>query len=154
MTCNICQHELVVAVADLQPVTGTDVGLAVRAEPKVAGRKLADYSCPYCEATTVSSSTRPLRNGSASTFIRRKPAARCVWNAANRCNARRGRRANTKAGHSKPPNVSPDYGLVCARCGATCCVACVKSATRNRTTDGSLLCPRCRRAPVDAYFYP
>jgi hypothetical protein len=41
------------------------------------------------------------------------------------------------------------HGLTCSRCDAACCVECVLKASLNRPGDGSLLCPRCFRGPVD-----
>lgn len=49
---------------------------------------------------------------------------------------------------------APDRaGVVCARCGDICCVECVRNASRGRTPDGSFLCPRCYRQPVDRFHH-
>lgn len=153
-TCNVCQHPIVMAIQDLQPLEGSDIGLAVRAIPALAGRKLAEYVCPYCEADHcfavdggqpewVGVNLYSPQAKGAQCMECRKPLVRPPWP-----------QGQYQGAPLTAPNVSPDYGLVCSRCGAICCVACVKNATRNRTTDGSLLCPRCHRSPVDTYFYP
>lgn len=154
LTCNVCQRELVIAMQDLRLLVGTEIGLAVRAIPAIVGRKLADYVCPYCEADHCFAveSGRPEwvgvnlyspQTGGSQCMDCRKQLQRPPWP-----------QGEYQGRPLEAPNPSPDYGLVCSRCDAVCCVACVKSATRNRTSDGSLLCPRCKRSPVDTYFYP
>lgn len=154
LTCNVCQHELVIETQDLQLLVGTDIGLAVRAIPKIVGRKLADYTCPYCEADHcfaiesgkpewVGVNLYSPQSAGSQCLDCRKPLRRPPWP-----------KGQYKGRPLEAPNPSPDYGMVCARCDSVCCVACVKKATRNRTTDGTLLCPRCHRSPVDEYFYP
>ncbi len=153
LICNNCQHKLVISMQDMRPLEGSEIGLAVRAIPQIVGRKLADYVCPYCEADHCFAieSGRPEWVG-ANLYSPQKQGSQCM-----ECRKYLQRppwpKGQYKGRVLEAPDVSPDYGLVCSRCGATCCVACVKDATRNRTKDGSLLCPRCHRSPVDEYYY-
>ncbi len=154
LTCNVCQHEMVIAMRDLRPLEGTEIGLAVRAVPQIVGRKLADYACPYCEADHCFAieSGQPEWVG-VNLYSPQSHSSNCMD-----CGKRLQRppwpQGEYQGRPLDAPNPQPDFGLVCSRCKAVCCVECVKKATRNRTTDGSLLCPRCHRSPVDAYFYP
>jgi len=154
LTCNVCRHELVIAMQDLRPLEGTEIGLAVRILPHVVGRKLADYACPYCEADhcfTVDGG-QPEWVG-ANLYSPQASGAKCM-DCGKQLNRPPWPKGQFKGRPLEAPNASPDFGLVCSRCDAVCCVDCVQKATRNRTTDGSLLCPRCHRSPVDEYFYP
>src|SRR5690606_19301153 len=54
---------------------------------------------------------------------------------------------------TQAPDLRADYGLECPFCGSLSCVRCAEEATRNRTPDGSLRCPRCRRHPVDRFYH-
>jgi hypothetical protein len=153
-TCSVCRKPLIFERGELRPLRGEEVGLVVRSHPDIVGRKLGEYTCPYCEAAHCF-------------FIDVRPPQ---WLGANYA------QPQTTSGHCqecrkplrKPPwpehafdgrlqeapQLAPDLGLICSRCHAVCCVSCCKDATRNRTPDGSFLCPRCFRGPVEAVFHP
>ena len=54
---------------------------------------------------------------------------------------------------AKCPELLPEYGLVCDRCGVVCCVECCIKVTKNRLENGGLLCPRCVRGPLYKFFH-
>ncbi|MFO7973474.1 MAG: hypothetical protein R6V12_02430 [Candidatus Hydrogenedentota bacterium] len=152
--CSECQQMLVIPSRELTPLTGAEMGLVVGSRPQLVGRKLAEYVCPHCEASHCFA-------------IDRKPP---VWvgvnlyapqSKSNRCQECR-RRLRIPGWIADPekdyvknaPDVQPDYGLVCARCGAVCCVACVAQYSRQDVRAEGARCPRCGRSPVDRIFRP
>jgi len=154
LACTVCQQTLSIAVQDMRRLEGSEIALAVRVIPKLVGRPLADYVCPHCEADHcfTMDQGKPEWVG-ANLYSPQSKVSICQE--CQKVLKRPPWPERQYQGHPQDaPNPHPDYGLVCARCGARCCVSCVQSATRNRTKDGSFLCPRCRRQPVDAFFYP
>ncbi|MBX7255798.1 MAG: hypothetical protein K1Y02_05515 [Candidatus Hydrogenedentes bacterium] len=154
MECNTCHRHLVIHPHQLVTLSGPEMALCVRVKPELRGRKMAEFVCPYCEASH------------AFLMDRRPPE----WIGANLYSPQV--KTSTCMECSKPlrkapwppmlydgrlneaPELHADLGLVCSRCQAVVCVACVKNATRNRTKDGSLVCPRCHRTPVNRVFHP
>ena len=51
------------------------------------------------------------------------------------------------------PNLQANHGLVCSRCQSVSCYRCCEEVTKNRTPDGSFLCPRCSRGPMNEVFH-
>ena len=51
-------------------------------------------------------------------------------------------------------DLRPDYGLLCSRCGAVCCVACVAQYSRQDVRAEGARCPRCGRSPINTVFRP
>ena len=112
-----------------------------------------EYVCPYCEAAHCFSTderdpvwlgvnlyTPQARTNHCAEC--RRPLRRPPW----RPGVYDGRLAAA-------PHIPPDVGLVCSKCGAVCCVACCRDVTRKRTKDGSLLCPRCGRGPLETVYH-
>ncbi|MBI2433679.1 MAG: hypothetical protein HYV26_12505 [Candidatus Hydrogenedentes bacterium] len=152
-TCSICQRPMAFQTAELRPLQGVEVALVVSARADVTGHKLAEYTCPYCEAAHcfVLDRKGPRWLGAnimqpevkASVCLEcRKPLRRPPWPA----EAYEGKLPNI-------PQISGDIGLVCQHCHAVCCVACCEKTTRGRAA-GALLCPRCFRAPINTVFQP
>lgn len=154
MACTICHKQLVINPVELRPLTAVELALSVRSLPDLAGRKLAEYVCPYCESAHCFNVDRsvPLWVG-ANLYSPQTRTARC-----QEC----GKRLvpppwppGTYDGRLREaPDLHQDYGLVCSRCHAVVCVSCTTNATRNRTKDGSLVCPRCMRTPVNKVYHP
>lgn len=154
MTCGMCHKQLVIPAPDMRLLTNVEMALSVRVLPELTGRKLAEYVCPYCEASHCFAVDRrkPEWVG-VNLYSPHTKAARCLdcgkvlrtppW------------APGTYDGRLRDaPYLDPDYGLVCSRCQAVVCVDCTVKATRNRTKDGSFVCPRCARTPVDRTFHP
>ncbi len=152
--CSSCNKPLVVAKAELVELSRPEIALVVRVRPDLTGQKLAEYVCPYCEASHCylmernriewvgvnlysphTTSTRCMDCG--------KPLRTPPWP------------PGTYDGRlNEAPALQPDYGLVCSKCHAVVCYACTMLATRGRTKDGSFVCPRCQRSPVDKTYHP
>ena len=153
MECHVCQKQLVFHANELVALSGPEVALVSRAQPEVAGRALAEYVCPYYEAAhCFSVDTKTPQWLGVNLYVPQEKSARC-----GEC-GKLLRRPAWAAGAfdgrlNEAPDLLPEYGLVCPWCHAVCCVACCTNHTRKRTSDGSLLCPRCSRGPVDAVFH-
>lgn len=152
-SCPICQRELTIEPDQLNEIDGPEVALIVRDRPDVHRRPMADYRCPNCEAYHVFAMDKtppewlmanPFEAQRGSTLCSqcRVPLARPTWPQG----AFDGR-------VDEAPGVDAKHGLTCSRCDSVVCLGCCRDATRNRTKDGSLLCPRCHRGPVETFFY-
>ncbi len=148
MACTSCQRELVIAPGELDPISGAESALVVRERPEVSGRPLADYQCPYCEAhhtfTLDSSPPKWLITNAFSPEGMTNRCCQCHKNLKRPPWPSGARDADPQLN----PDLDPDNGLVCVRCGAICCVVCCKEASRGRTHDRTWMCPRCFRGPL------
>lgn len=154
MTCTRCRRQLVFSPHELQPLSPTEMGLVVRTKPSVVRRPLADYTCPYCEAAHcftidgrqpewVGVNLYQPSESSVDCFECRQPLKRVPGSSSGLT--------------EKVDDVSalePEMGLKCPRCHSICCVRCCRRASRGRMQDGSVLCPRCNRGPVNLLYYP
>ena len=152
--CENCGRTMIFAPGDLSPLSPSEVGLVVRTAPKWLGRKLAEIDCPYCGASHCFAVDRkPIQLAGCDLYTPQTGAGRCVD-----CRTPLGTppwAAGTYDGRfEEVPELRPNFGLVCERCQAVCCVACCQKATRGRTKDGSLLCPRCFRGPLAKIYTP
>lgn len=152
MDCTICHKTLVIDRAGLAVPSPTEQALVVSSRPSVLGRALGEYRCPYCDALHYFLTDGPLKWVLANAY-----EPQMVTNNCKECNTRL-----KKPGWSMgmydgaiddAPDLLPSHGLVCSRCDAVSCVACCRDFTRNRTKDGSLLCPRCGRGPIDRFHH-
>lgn len=151
--CSVCQKQMVVPPGDLVPLQPVEVALCVRALPKLSGRKLAEYTCPYCDAAhCFAVDKRTPEWVGANLYSPQTKGTRCLNCSKPLKIAPWGEAAY--AGRLQEAPLQPDYGLVCSKCNAVVCVQCTVDATRNRTKDGSFVCPRCFRAPVDRTYHP
>ncbi|MBI5095300.1 MAG: hypothetical protein HZB26_23055 [Candidatus Hydrogenedentes bacterium] len=154
MACTVCQKEMVVHRNGMAPLSGPECALVARTFPKSVGRKLGEHLCPYCESSHYflldgkhmewlgANLYSPQTNTSLCMECRR-PLRKPPWPAG----AFDGR-------IQEAPALAPEFGLVCERCGAVCCVECCTKATRNRSKNGAYHCPRCARADVKKIFHP
>jgi hypothetical protein len=154
VTCPVCGHAFEVSPESMRSMTNVEIGLAVSSMPDLAGKSLVECVCPRCE--------------SALCFEEQHNQLRFAGSNIYTAHDRPGLCQNCQRPLATPPwpvgayegklkeglDISPDIGLVCARCEARCCYSCVQNATRNRTKGGALICPRCFRTPVDKVFYP
>jgi hypothetical protein len=153
MPCTVCQHPLVVAPNRLVAFSGPETSLVVRERPNIGGRPLAGYRCEQCEAFHVfATDTNPPEWIIANPFEGQAMTNRCL-----ECREPLLRPPNPQGDRDNRlkdlEGLLPKHGLVCSRCGSVCCIACCQNATRGRTADQSLLCPRCYRGPVDKLHY-
>lgn len=152
--CENCSRTMIFDARELVPLSASEIGLVVRAKPDWVRRKLADYDCPYCSAAHVFAVDRKTPEFvGCDLYTPQVHAGRCLD-----CNtplATPPWPAGSFDGRvSEAPELRSNFGLSCDRCGAVCCVACCEKATRGRTPDGSLLCPRCFRGPLTKIFNP
>jgi len=154
VACANCGASTAVQAEDLAPLSSAEKALAVRERPSALGQDLAEFVCPYCDAAHCFSIRRDdvvlvginLYQGQrtqASCKECRKPLLQPPWP-----------RGTFDGRVDEAPGNTSELGLACAHCGAICCGACCRTATRNRTADHSLLCPRCFRGPVDHFHHP
>jgi hypothetical protein len=151
--CNVCQKQMVIAPEQMTPLQSVEMALCVRAVPQLNGRKLAEYTCPYCDAVhcfTVDKRT-PEWIG-ANLYSPQTKGTRCL-NCSKPLRVAPWREGAYDKRLQEAP-LQPDYGLLCSRCDAVVCVECTLDATRNRTKDGSFICPRCFRSPVERTYHP
>ncbi len=154
LSCNVCRKSMIIHPSQLVRLTGPEVALCVRINPKLVGRPLAEYICPYCEAShCFVLDTRPPEWAGTNLYSPHSKGTLCM-----EC-GKPLRKPPWPQGQfdgrlNEAPELLADYGLVCSKCHAVTCVACVKDATRNRTKDGALVCPRCMRPPVTRVFHP
>jgi len=146
--CPTCQALMMFSGKDLTPLSREEMALTVRVRPDLVGRKLWDYVCPGCNAAHVfAASRRGYEWIGANMYLPHATSHRCA-----ECRTILARSAPPHDGRLDRPSsikgLPPDTGLACSRCNAAVCFACCEQATRNRTQDGSLLCPRCFRGPM------
>lgn len=152
--CAVCAAAAEVRADALVRLSSAEKALVVRENPSALGKDLLEYICPHCDASHCFSADRGsveligvnLYEGQQFQVLCkecRKTLESPPWP------------AGTYDGRLReaPGDIS-SLGVVCPFCGATSCVGCCTSITRNRTGDGSLLCPRCYRGPVERFFHP
>ncbi|MDP7639360.1 MAG: hypothetical protein QGG73_06550 [Candidatus Hydrogenedentes bacterium] len=150
--CPSCQQTLLIHPGEMAPISPVEIALVVSVKPSVVGRALGEYRCPYCDADhCFAIEAWPPEYVTSNAYESQAFTTHCP-----QCH-----KALRKPGW--PPgdqdenalansDMSDDHGLVCYRCEGVSCVSCCRGATRNRTKDGSLLCPRCDRGPVEKVF--
>jgi len=153
MTCPICQHSLCRRVGELARLTPNETGFVVRERPEAYGRPLGELHCPSCDSSLVYAVDRfPPEHVVTNAF-----SATARKNTCNQCRAPLHAPAwpegafDGKIGNA--PGLDEKHGLVCNHCGATVCVQCSKEASRGRTTEGVLRCPRCFRVPLERFLH-
>ena len=153
MPCTVCQSLLTLQSGELIPLTPPELGMVVCVHPELNGRKLAEYRCLHCDALHyfmidvnpplwVAENIYEPQSKKSTCSECRKPLKRPGW-----------QEGLYDGRIEQAPNLEDSHGLVCSHCGAACCFKCCRFVTRNRTNDGSLLCPRCSRGPVDKVYH-
>lgn len=153
MVCTVCGAPAEVSQSALATLSPAEKALVVRERPSVIGQNLVEFACPGCDASHcygVRRNTMTLigvnlyqgQHFQTNCKECQKPIARPPW------------RAGAFDGHvDGAPGDLSNLGLQCSLCGAICCVDCCKRSTRNRRSDGALLCPRCFRGPNDRFYH-
>ncbi len=154
MPCSVCLKQLVIPNAELIRLSGPEVALVVRSHNAVAGRALAEYICPYCEAAHCFAidSTPPAWIGA--NLYEPQVATGVCQECRKQLRPPAWERFAYDGKINEAPDLNPDYGLVCGRCDAVCCAECVQRVSRVQSPDASFRCPRCGRGPVERFFHP
>lgn len=151
MECTICHKPLVFGSSELVALTPTEIALVVRLHPTLVGRKLFEYVCPYCDASHC--------------FVAERQ--KYQWVGVNSYNPQAVTSNCMECGRAlaRPPwpkglyderlhevtHMRDEYGLICSRCGARCCVGCCKKSTPR--AELPYLCPRCHRRPIEKFLH-
>ncbi|MCP4644959.1 MAG: hypothetical protein GY851_31245 [bacterium] len=150
--CSVCQREIVVPVAELDPLAPVEVALCGRTKPQLIGRKLGQYDCPHCEASHYfTMDTRPPQWVGVNLYSPQDKTCRCQECGRVLQPSPWGKGMYDGRLH-EAPRLQPDFGLVCAICSSVSCVDCVETLAHEETSDGSHVCPRCRRRSVHSLF--
>lgn len=151
--CAVCGEPAEVSSGNLTTLSSAEKALVVRERPNVIGQNLVEFACPTCDASHCYNARRKsLVYVGVNLYQGQHFQTNC-----KECQKRilqppwRDRAFDGKV--EQAPGDLTDLGLKCALCGAICCVDCCKRATRNRTSDGTLLCPRCFRGPNDRFCH-
>ncbi len=153
MPCEECHKELVIHPNELIKISPAEMALVVRCRPSTLHKKLAEYVCPYCEAAYCFSVERKSMDLVGVNLYEPQTKSRKCKECGRKLASPPWPKGRFDERISEAPELQDDYGLECPYCAATLCVACCRDLTRNRTPDGSFLCPRCSRYPVDKFLH-
>jgi DNA-directed RNA polymerase subunit RPC12/RpoP len=150
--CPICQCQLNIKRKEFRTLPALEMGMVVQQRPDMHNHPLSEYRCRQCSAALIfyMGDDQPqfvLSNVGEN----QKEGTQCT-----ECHSRLLKPdwdRHTYTDNFLDAPLQSEHGLICSRCNAVCCLGCVKDATRNRTDDGSFLCPRCHRGPVEEIFY-
>lgn len=152
--CTVCNTETPASADMLSPLSSAEKALVVRERPIALGKSLAEFVCPRCDAShCYIDSPKSMTLVGVNLYQGQSFQTRC-----KECQKRLLTPpwpAGTYDGNWRDaPGPIDDFGMVCAQCEAISCISCCTSTTRNRTPDGSLLCPRCYRGPLVQFYHP
>lgn len=150
--CVTCGTTLPARPGHLRPMTAQERGLIVCEHPELSGAPLAELACPACGALhCFVVRGKQTHYVGTDIFAPQTRTSKCLD--CGQPLARPGWPPDRDPGNPGAASLPPNIGLICSRCGGVSCVACCRNATRNRTQDGSFLCPRCFRGPVDRVYH-
>jgi len=154
MVCAVCGEAAHVSPGALEKLSSAEKALVVRERPDVIGQNLVEFACPSCDAShCYKSRGQTLELIGVNLYQGQHFQANC-----KECQRRivrpPWRRGAFDGNVNQAPGDLTSLGLQCTLCGAICCVNCCRQATRNRTADGTLLCPRCFRGPNNRFYHP
>jgi hypothetical protein len=153
LRCPVCQHEIETEEGRLTPLSLELVSFVVREDPALYGLPLAEVRCDGCGVDHIfATNVRPPR------FLMSNPVSDKVrTSTCSQCRAPLMRPAWTRGAYdgrlTSAPGFGARHGLECRRCGAVTCVSCAEEASRGRTMDGSYICARCFRGPLDTVHH-
>lgn len=153
MVCSICGSPADVAPGALASLSPAEKALAVREHPAVIGQNLVEFACPSCDASHCYSMQRHTMTLIGVNLYQGQHYQTNCKECQKHIIQPPWRQGAYDGKVEKAPGDVADMGLQCSLCGAICCVDCCKRSTRNRTTDGTLLCPRCFRGPIDRFYH-
>jgi hypothetical protein len=148
-SCPTCQNMLVITRESIVSITGVEAALVVQNIPNAPRHHLAEQRCLACSSMlTFRVDQWPPVFLIANAVEGQKISNNCV-----ECRQPLVRPRFARGVYDgrieEIPELNPKLGLKCSRCDAVSCVECLEFVTRNRTKDGSFLCPRCFRSPVN-----
>ena len=154
MVCTVCSASAHVSPEALVPLSSAEKALVVRERPGVIGQNLVEFACPACDASHCYNARRnSMELVGVNLYQGQHFQANC-----KECQKRIVRppwhRGAFDGKVAQAPGDLSALGLQCSFCSAICCVDCCMQATRNRTADGTLLCPRCFRGPNSRFYHP
>lgn len=152
-TCSNCQRDLLFSPSELVPLSPAEIALTVSVVPEIRGRKLSEYDCPHCAASHTFAVDQPIPVFVTTNNYNPERASNHCANCHKNLVAPPWPPGEHDGHVLEAPGLSERMGLRCHRCGAVSCVACCRSITRNRTRDGSLLCARCDRGPIEHFHH-
>lgn len=152
--CAVCAAATEVRPDALIRLSPAEKALVVRERPAAVGKDLVEFVCPYCDASHCFSADRhAMELVGVNLYQGQQFQVQC-----KECRTALDLPPWPPGAYDGRVDSAPGdldrLGLVCPFCGATSCVSCCRTSTRNRTGDGSLLCPRCYRGPLDHFFHP
>lgn len=153
MNCAVCGEHAEVPASALDPLSSAEKALVVRERPTVVAQHLVEFPCPACDASHCYSVRRnTMTLVGVNLYQGQHFQANC-----KECQrlivAPPWRKGAFDGNVGAAPGDTSALGLACKYCGAICCVPCCQDATRNRTADRTLLCPRCYRGPNDQFCH-
>lgn len=153
LTCPVCQHEIVTEVGQLAPLPLELVSFIVREDPATYGVPLSEVRCCACGVHHIyATDRRPPRYIMPNPLSDKKRTSTC-----SQCRAPLAKPAWARGLYDgrldAAPGLEPHHGLECRRCGAVVCVRCTQEASTARTKDGSYICARCFRGPVESVHH-
>lgn len=152
-TCDVCSKPLEATRAELVPLENFERGMVVRTAPEAAGRPLASYVCPHCESNHCFATDARVPEWLGANFYQPEETSRRCQACGNALDTPPWKPGEYDGRVEEAPRIQPTFGLRCPFCKAACCYGCISKFTRNRLKGGSLMCPRCRRHPVDAFYH-
>ncbi len=153
MVCACCGESTEVPASALATLSSAEKALVVRERPGIVGQHLVEFPCPACDASHCYSARRhSMTFVGVNLYQGQHFQANC-----KECQrlivAPPWRKGAFDGNVEGAPGDLSALGLTCQFCGAICCVPCCRDATRNRTVDGTLLCPRCFRGPNNQFCH-
>ncbi len=153
LECPICQAQLGFSSADFRRLTAPEVALIVSQRRYATRRSLLEATCPRCDACfTFYGDVNPPSLLGTNLYHAQQKGNRCV-NCAKPLTRPTWDSEEITTREQVLDALDPLHGLDCEHCGAVCCAGCCEHISRNRTTDGSLMCPRCRRKSMHLLHY-
>ena len=153
MICAVCGEAAEVPASALAPLSSAEKALVVRERPSVIGQQLVEFPCPACDASHCYSVRRHTMTAVGVNLYQGQHFQANCKECQRAIVAPPWRKGDFDGNVSAAPGDTSALGLTCKFCGAICCVPCCQDATRNRTADGTLLCPRCFRGPNDQFCH-
>lgn len=152
--CAVCNAGTLVSTDMLVTLSSAEKALVVRERPIALGKNLVEFVCPCCDAAhCYIANMKSMEFVGVNLYQGQSFQTRCKecqkqllappWPA-----------GAYDGNWREAPGPADDFGMVCSQCDAISCLACCTSTTRNRTADGSLLCPRCYRGPMLHFYHP
>jgi len=152
-SCPVCQHTLRAAVAEFFRVDAQEMGFVVRECPEAYGRLLGELKCPKCKSSHVFA----IDTSPATFLVTNAVSATARANTCNQCRAPMKSppwpRGAYDGAWTTAPKLDGKFGLICSHCGAAACLACCQEASRGRTAENTLRCPRCFRIPMEKFAH-